>query len=287
METKKGLVTKIISDLYTVSCDGQNYISKARGRLRQWGDIVVGDIVQLEIDKPISNICKVEKRKNLLLRPLVANIDVVIIVLAKEPAPDLLLTDKIIIEARSKGITPIICFNKSDITTRTEINTLLSAYTDVDTIITSATNGEGREDLIERIANNIVCFAGQSATGKTSMLNMLLDIKLKTGTLSLKLKRGKHTTRHVELFNAFGGMIVDTCGFSKFELNGIRKEELKNYYDEFYRYAQDCKYTSCMHVSEPDCAVKRAVESGDLDKNRYLRYINIYKELINSRNNHE
>ncbi|MDR0751352.1 MAG: ribosome small subunit-dependent GTPase A [Christensenellaceae bacterium] len=285
-EVKKGLVVKIISDRYTVLINGVEYLAKARGKLRLSGNIVVGDIVDIQVEKPFSNISKVHPRKNLLLRPFVANIDMVIIVIAKEPAPDLLLVDKIIVDSRFKDITPVICYNKSDMATSQEIAQLLEIYKEVDSIITSAITAEGAKALKEKIANNIVCFAGQSATGKSSILNMLLGLNLKTGELSEKLRRGKHTTRHVELFRAFDGMIVDTCGFSKLDLVGIHPEDLKNYYDDFFEFSNECKYTSCLHIAEPDCAVKRAVELGSIDKDRYLRYINIYNELSNARTNH-
>lgn len=283
MKTKSldGKVTKIVSNRYTVRADdGKEYRAYARGKLRLQGDIYVGDNVKIVFERGDAIIDTVKPRVNQLVRPFVANVDSALIVVAKEPEPDMLLIDKIIINCYIEGIKPVLLYNKADLATEAEINELFAPYKDhIDCVVLSALEKKGLEDLRPYIEGKVVCFAGQSAVGKTSLLNAILDLNLKTDGLSAKIKRGKNTTRHVEIYEALGGDIMDTCGFSMLSIVSIDPEELIYYYPDFIEYQNECRFKSCTHREEPDCAVKKAVNEGKLSKERYQRYLDIFEEI--------
>ena len=278
-------VTKIVSDLYTVSSEKGTFRAKARGRFRLKGQSVcVGDIVKVVSEKGFMVIDEVLPRRNSLLRPFVSNIDSALIVVAKEPVPDMILADKIIVNCFIEGIKPVLVYNKRELAAGGEIEKLFSAYDSfIDCIAVSALEKSGFEELRREIEGKTVCLAGQSAVGKTSLMNAILDAGLKTDGLSKKIKRGKNTTRHVEIYEAWGGKIMDTCGFSMLTLVNLEPDELKYYYEDFLPLAGECRFSACSHVNEPDCAVKKAVDEGRVDKARYLRYLEIYNELKNGR----
>ncbi len=276
-----GKVVKIVSNRYTVRGeDGKEYRSYARGKLRLKGDIYVGDNVKLVFERGDAVIDEVKERTNRLIRPYCANVDSALIVIAKEPVPDMLLMDKIIINCHLEGIKPVILYNKADLASKEEIESVFGPYKDyIDCLALSAVEKTGLEEIKPYIEDKVVCFAGQSAVGKTSLLNAILDLNLKTDGLSAKIKRGKNTTRHVEIYHALGGDIMDTCGFSMLETIPINPEDLIYYYLDFLPYQDGCRFKSCTHIDEPDCAVKKAVEEGKLSKERYQRYLEIYNEL--------
>ncbi len=276
-----GKVVKIVSNRYTVRGeDGKEYRSYARGKLRLKGDIYVGDNVKLVFERGDAVIDEVKERTNSLIRPYCANVDSALIVIAKEPEPDMLLIDKIIINCHLEGIKPVLVYNKADLATEEEIERFFAPYKEyIDCISLSAVEKRGLEKLRPYIENKVVCFAGQSAVGKTSLLNAILDLNLKTDGLSAKIKRGKNTTRHVEIYEALGGDIIDTCGFSMLSIVSIEAEELIYYYLDFLPYQDGCRFKSCTHVDEPDCAVKKAVQDGKIAKERYERYLQIYEEI--------
>ncbi|MDR3185553.1 MAG: ribosome small subunit-dependent GTPase A [Christensenellaceae bacterium] len=275
----EGVVTKVISNRYTVKCEDQKYIAHARGRIKLDKDIFVGDRVQLIKSKPYAIIDKILPRTNELSRLAVANVDVVVIVIAIVPTPDLVLVDKIIVKCHKEGIRPVICYNKTDLATTQQIALTTAGYRSFDLIKVSASTEEGLSSLDEIIENNVVCFAGQSAVGKTSLINAISDLNLKTGQLSYKISRGKNTTRHVESYELKGGIVIDTCGFSMFDINDLKSNELKYYYDDYMIESFNCKYKDCNHINEPECAVKKKVNEKKLNRGRYLRYRTIYKEL--------
>ncbi len=276
-----GKVIKIVSNRYTVrGSDGKEYRAYARGKLRLQGDIYVGDNVKLVFERGDAVIDVVKPRVNQLVRPFVANVDSALIVVAKEPEPDMLLIDKIIINCHLEGIKPVLIYNKADLAADEEIDNLFAPYIDyMDCVKVSAIEKKGLEELRPYIENKVVCFAGQSAVGKTSLLNAILDLNLKTDGLSAKIKRGKNTTRHVEIYEALGGDVMDTCGFSMLSIVSINPEELIYYYPDFIEYQDDCRFKSCTHREEPDCAVKKAIEEGKLSKERYQRYLDIFGEI--------
>lgn len=276
----QGQVIKIVSNRYTVEAEGRLYNAYARGRLRLGEDIFVGDYVRLELQKPASVIEEILPRKNKLIRPYVANIDSVIVVVAKEPQPDWILVDKILLNCFKEGIEPILCYNKCDLAEEQEIEALLAPYQKIVTCVAvSSERGDNLEALGEAIKGKLVCLAGQSAVGKTSILNALSGMSLKTDGLSKRIMRGKNTTRHVEIFEVYGGRVADTCGFSMLESVDVEYTDLIYYYPEFIPLQSACKYKSCTHTAEPDCAVKKALQSGAVDSGRYGRYTEIYNEL--------
>ncbi len=273
----KGLVVKITASGYVLRVGEERLKAIVRGKLRGQ-EIYVGDEVMFERGRAntIESICP---RRNVLTRPFVANVDAVLIVVAPIPAPDFVIVDKVVLNAYRVGIKPILVFNKIDLATDADINLTKDGYKDIDVVFVSAKDGRGLQELKELISGKTVCLAGQSAVGKSSLLNALFSLDVAVGEVSHKWGRGKNTTRFVEMFRLGDSEIVDTCGFSVLELLDIEPDELKFYYDEFLPLQEECKFRGCNHISEPDCAVKRAVESGLINVNKYNRYKIIYEEL--------
>lgn len=240
----------------------------------------VGDIVDFS-DNRINSI---EERKNLLSRPNVSNIDLLIIVLSEIPKPDFILVDKLIINCQVENIEPLICINKQDISDKRFIKDVMNEYKLCGTkiLITSAKTGKGIKKLKKEIKNKLSSFSGQSAVGKTSILNCLdKNLSLETGTLSYKTDRGKHTTRTSEIFRiAKNTYVTDTPGFSKMNLEKIEPNKLQEFYPEFSKYADKCKFRGCTHVNEPNCQVKKMAEKNIISEFRYYRYLQIYDEIF-------
>lgn len=219
----------------------------------------------------------------MLIRPYVANIDALLITVAPVPEPDWICVEKLILNCHYQSITPVLVLNKCDLVVGDKREEFLSPYKeDFDVFCVSAKTGEGMDELGDFIKGKLVCFAGQSAVGKSSIINALGVSALEVGELSKKIMRGKNTTRHIEIYDIAGGEVADTCGFSVSEHIDIKPEELTYYYDEFLEYRNACRYTNCTHTSEPGCAVKKAVEESKLNKARYSRYVTLYKALKES-----
>jgi ribosome biogenesis GTPase len=283
MNKKIGRIIKGIGGFYSVDCDGQVFACKARGKFRKQ-DIrpTVGDIVEFSPPHDISEgyLDRILDRKNIMLRPSVANIDLIIIVVAvKNPLPDFMLVDKMLINASMMGTDALICINKYDLTGLDEAKKLKEQYQNIDTVIVSAKEHLGLEALKEYFNGKIVCLGGQSGTGKTSLLNAIIPEKrMETGGLSKKTKRGRHTTRHAELLPFNGGYLVDTPGFSLLDLPLMEPNELSKYYTDFQKYEGECKFNTCRHDCEPGCCVIDAVNNGNISKERHERYRIILKE---------
>lgn len=276
---ENGLVIKKLADKFWVKVSSSTLVCSPKGKLKESG-IYVGDRVKVDVKE--QQITNVEDRKTLLIRPPLANIDQIIIVVAPLPKPDFNIVDKLILFALSYGIKPILCINKIDIADVKFINEVFSAYKDVLEIIkTSAKNGNVSE-LKNVLNGKISSFAGQSAVGKSALTKQILpDAKVEIGELS-KIERGKHTTRHSELFEINNStFLADTSGFTSLDerLLPISYFELPLYYPDFLKYLENCKYRSCSHTKEEHCAVKEAVEEGELDSARYNRYVVIYENL--------
>lgn len=191
--------------------------------------------------------------------------------------------EKLILNCHHQSITPVVLLNKCDLVDKSAQEKFLAPYEDdFITFRVSAKTNEGIEELKEFIKGKLVCFAGQSAVGKSSLINALGKNNLEVGELSKKIARGKNTTRHVEIYDVAGGEVADTCGFSVSEHIDIKAEELVYYYDEFLAYQNECRYNNCTHTNEPGCAVKKAVEEKKLNEARYLRYVTLYKALKES-----
>lgn len=217
-----------------------------------------------------------------MIRPYITNLDALIIVVAPEPEPDWNLVEKLLLNCHEQRIEPVIAYNKSDLTLNAE-EVMRPYKNDVKTVIVSAKTGDNLDEIRKIIDGRLVSFCGQSAVGKSSLINALGGRKLETGELSRKIMRGKNTTRHVEIYDLENGRIADTCGFSVMENIDIEPEELIYYYDEFLAVQNKCRFTNCTHTGEPDCAVKKGVEDGTINKIRYERYVKLYEELTERR----
>lgn len=288
METKckTGVILKGVGGFYTVMSDEGCFVCKARGLFRKQKQTpIVGDNVSfsLNADGKTGYILNIEARKNELVRPMVANIDkLFIVVSASKPAADLLLVDKLLLCCEKFRIEPVIIINKCDDADAASIDGILREYslTGYGIYAVSAATGYGIEALGNELECSVVCFAGQSAVGKSSLLNALIPgMKLEVGELSRKTERGRHTTRHAELIPiGSGGAVLDTPGFSLLENVECKPEEIKNLYPELRRHVFECRFSGCLHISEPGCAVKEEIVGRDFSRERYNRYVRLVKE---------
>ncbi len=275
----RGLVLKKQADLFTVSLGNKTVTTVARKVLKKDG-IFVGDYVFLDEDDAIF---KIDKRKNVLIRPPVANIDRMFIVVAPVPKADLYTVDKMILFCRLNAIEPIVCINKKDLDEEYCKNVEKIYKKIAKTMIFSSF-----DDSVMKLKNQIkgICvLAGQSAVGKSSIINALKKEEVaKVDTFSKKIERGKQTTRTVQLFEfGKGNYLADTAGFSKLDerLLDIREDEIKSYYPEFLNFAEKCKYKSCAHLTDKDCGVVKAVKNGEISKERYENYLKLYHTVKN------
>lgn len=281
----KGRIIKCIGGFYTVFDGERNYVIKARGIFRERNITpMAGDYV--EFSKPGKegggSILEVFERKNVLERPMVANIDLLLITLCPvSPKPDLQLVDILLINTNIMKINVCLIINKCDLDID-EAKNIADKFSHLDNIIIMSAKDEiGMDELKDLCRNKTVCFAGQSGVGKSSILNVLIpNINAKVDEMSRKTKRGRHTTRQTSLIAFNGGFIVDSPGFSMLELKLMDPIKLKEYYPDFLEHAAGCRYLSCMHNTEPDCTVIQAVINGKLDNDRHTRY----KRLMNDMN---
>lgn len=285
----RGLIVKGIGGFYYVLTEKGLIEAKGRGIFKKDGiTLSVGDEVDitiLEDDDTKGVIEKIYPRKNCFIRPPIANVDVFIVVFAAtSPAPNFPVIDKFLVNAEKHGIEPIICINKKDLVTEEELRKLKSIYEDAYEVVDISTlTGDGIDKLETLIKGKKAALAGPSGVGKSSILNKLHpSANMETGEISKKTARGKHTTRHVEIFHVeHGGMIYDTPGFTSFEMPDIELNELREYYPEFERYHGQCKYDNCYHLKEPECAVRNAVKNGEIHILRYKAYLANMEEIKN------
>lgn len=278
----EGRIYKLLAGTYYVDTSLGAIEAKAKGSFRSESVLPrVGDRVLLESSGGAYRICEILPRRNCLLRPMVSNVDRLVIVLAvQKPLPDLMLAEKMIIASRKADIEPVIAINKSEIDMQ-RAKELASefAQADIQTFVLSCREGLGLAEFKAYMRQGVSCFSGQSAVGKSSLTQQLIpDAHLVTGDLSKKTDRGKHTTRHCELYRIDGGgYVADTPGFSLLEEEVIDPAALQELFDPQYGLlASKCRFSGCSHTAEPDCAVKKAAESGAVSKERYERYCRLY-----------
>ena len=292
----QGKIIKGIAGFYYVDSHDGIFECKAKGIFRN-KDIkpLVGDNVEFEItqaDDKEGNITEILERDNELIRPAVANIDQAMIVFAlKAPNPNVNLLDKLLVCMEYQNIETIICFNKTDIGDKDFAEELASIYRNAGykVIFTSATENEGVEEVKEALKGKSTVFAGPSGVGKSSMLNAIKqDAVMETGDISEKIGRGKHTTRHSEIFKTDEDTYVfDTPGFGSLFIPGMTKEKLEDCFPEFSLYTNECRFIGCAHINEPDCKVKEALGEGKISKSRYESYKAFYEELKEQENKYD
>lgn len=288
----EGIITKGIGGFYYVKTERGVYECRARGLFREVNITpLIGDRVLIrEVDSDKTGYLeKIFERTTELKRPTVANVtQAVIVASAKDPVPNLWLMDRFLVLAEEVGINIIIVINKVDLDDKHFVDSICETYESAmyKVILTSTKSDDGIEKLRVALKDNVTVFAGPSGVGKSSLLNRVQpDLKLETGEISNKTKRGKHTTRHVELLELqIGGFVLDTPGFSSLNIDFIEQEEdLKYYFREIEEYSTQCKFNDCIHINEPGCQVIKRVETGDISKTRYENYLSFIKEIRNIR----
>ena len=283
----EGKIIKGIGGFYYVSTSDGVFSCRARGKFRKESQTpIVGDMAEIEItdnEKKEGYVVKILPRKNALIRPQVSNIDQLLITFAAaSPEPSLHLIDKLTVTALHKNIPCAICINKLDLN-----EAIAEEYKEIyesagfKVIVCSAETGENTEKLKELLKDKTTALAGSSGVGKSSLLNSIGEsFNLKTGNVSDKIQRGKHTTRHTELFPlSFGGFVLDTPGFGSFDVFDIKYHELTSLFPEIERYEGNCRFQGCAHIKEPDCSVKEALSTGKIPQSRYDSYCQLYEQL--------
>ena len=286
----QGKIIKGIAGFYVVEHGGRTVMCKAKGIFRKDGiKPLVGDLVrykEAETEDSEANIEEILPRKRVLIRPAVSNVDQALVVFAAaSPKPNLNLLDRFLISMRQQSVPVQICFNKADLVNREELTRLEKIYENsgCHLMLTSVLEQSGLEEIKELLDGKTTVVAGPSGVGKSSLTNYLQPkAAMEVGEVSRKIDRGKHTTRHTQLIWIWKDTyFLDTPGFSSLYLQNLLREELKDYFPEFEPYQNDCRFQGCMHISEPDCAVKKALADGKIHSSRYDNYLLLAEELKN------
>ena len=279
-----GRIVRSISGFYDVQTEKKLISCRARGILRKEGNSpLTGDMVEITVDRGKGMVEKILPRKNHFIRPAVANIDALVVFAANvNPVTEPYLIDRVAAIAGDQEVPVYLCVNKCDLDPAVD---LVRIYENAGfpVICTSAETGEGVDRLRELIRGKLVAFTGNSGVGKSSILNRLApELNLATAEVSEKLGRGRHTTRHVELYHlGEGTYVADTPGFSSFDtdqMEVILKENLQYAFPDFGAYIGKCRFDDCSHRKEPDCAVREAFEQGKIEKTRYDSYLKLYEK---------
>ncbi|AVX20325.1 MAG: ribosome small subunit-dependent GTPase A [Bacillota bacterium] len=282
MET--GIVLKGIGGYYYVRVGDTVYECRLRGKFRKLQQTaLVGDEVKItSLNREQGVIEEILPRRNALIRPPIANVDQALLVFAAaNPDPNRLLIDRLLVQVSAEGIHPLLVINKGDLDPEgAQRLTALYRAAGFTTLITSAVTGQGLPELKQHLATRVSVICGPSGAGKSSLINALAPgLSLKTGEVSDKIGRGRHTTRHVELLTVGEGWLADTPGFSSLSLHNVNSKELAHFYPDFLPYMQ-CRFPGCMHRAEPDCGVRLAVEQGLIDQTRYHNYLELLEEVL-------
>lgn len=287
----EGLIVKGIGGFYYVDTGSEIIEAKGRGIFKKDGiTLAVGDRVELEIIDEAEKkgvINSIYPRKNQFIRPPIVNVDTFVVVFAaSKPKPNLVLVDKFLVMAEMHGVEAIICINKRDLVSPEILGEYKAIYENIYPVIAvSARTGEGMDELKNALSAKTAALAGPSGVGKSTIINALVPhANMETGSISEKTKRGKHTTRHAEIFKAEGGgRIFDTPGFTSFEIMEADEESLMHYYPDIERYSDGCFYDNCRHLKEPQCAVREALDEGKIHRLRYESYAANMEEIKNRR----
>ena len=284
----EGKIVKALSGFYYVLQEDKQIQCRGRGVFRKNKVTpLVGDEVVFQAENDLEGyILEVKTRKNELVRPPIANVDQAILVFsAVQPDFSTVLLDRFLVLVEFNRIQPLICITKMDLADKEQrkaIDGFAEQYRSAgyEVILTSSEKETGIEELNPHLEDKISVFAGQSGVGKSSLLNVLRpDLELKTNHISTHLGRGKHTTRHVELISIGNGLVADTPGFSSLEFTDIEAEDLTSCFPEIQKASENCKFRGCLHVSEPKCAVKQAVEEKEIPEYRYKHYLDFLQEI--------
>lgn len=278
-------IVKALSGFYYVETPEGIVQCRARGRFRKEGVTpLVGDFVEITREgNGKGMVDAILPRKNAFIRPAVANIDLLVVMASCAiPETEPFLIDRILAISERQNVPVLLCINKQDLTSGERLRKIY-AHAGYDVLCTSAETGEGIDDLRMRITGKLVAFTGNSGVGKSSVLNALEpDLRLAVGEVSEKLGRGRHTTRHIELYKFPDGStyVADTPGFSSFDterMDWIKKEELSSVFPEFAVHLGQCQFLDCAHLREPGCAVRSALEAGEIEQTRYDSYVRLYE----------
>lgn len=288
LKTETGRIIKSLSGFYDVQTEKKVITCRARGHMRRSGmSPLVGDIVDISVEKGKGMVERIHERKNCFVRPAVANLDLLVVFAANvNPVTEPFLIDRVAAIAGDQEVPVCICVNKCDMDPGEDLTAIYrqAGYT---VIQTSAETGLGVEELRSVLSGKFCAFTGNSGVGKSSILNSLApELRLPVGEVSEKLGRGRHTTRHVQLYAIGDALIADTPGFSSFDtdqMEVILKENLQYAFPEFGGYIGKCQFRDCSHRKEPGCAVTAALANGDIGKSRYDSYLKLYEKaaLIN------
>ena len=273
-----GRIASTASSTSSLTAEPATVLCGIRGALHRADRICVGDEVRFDPEARV--IEEILPRRNFLLRPSVANVDQLLFLVAPSPKPDYLLLDKILIRCLREGVPVLLCMNKQDLAEPAFEADLRAQYGAAAEriLVFSALTGEGTREVRRALEGRFSCLSGQSAVGKSSLLNALYpDLAAETGGLTKRTERGRHTTRHSEIFVLGDVLLCDTPGFSSFLLD-VAPDELADYYPEYFATSANCRYRGCTHTHEPGCAVKAKLERGELSKARYERYLALREE---------
>ena len=282
---KTGRIVRSLSGFYDVQTDTALVTCRARGILRKEGESpLTGDMVEITVEKGKGMVEKILPRKNRFIRPAVANIDALVVFAANvNPVTEPYLIDRVAAIAGDQEVPVILCVNKCDLDPAEDLVRIYE-HAGFTVICTSAETGDGIENLRQQIRGKLVAFTGNSGVGKSSILNRLApELELATGEVSEKLGRGRHTTRHVQLYRlGEDTYVADTPGFSSFDtdqMEVILKENLQYAFPDFGRFIGQCRFDDCTHRKEPGCAVREAFENGLVERTRYDSYLRLYEKV--------